>query len=604
MGDTVDLDQVVAPLGRGDDREAAPADRETAPGPPHPLEVDDGLDVVELDLIPARPDAPDRDPAGLPTVPELDLVPDLGVGLRATATRPGEERGAIERGLQLAGVDGGGDEGDIGQPGRQVLVGRGEPVEPRRVHGAGAHLRPLEEVEEERLVRGAAAHEHRGLRQRPVQASERFVTVAPLGDDLGDHRVVLGRDDVTLGHARVDAEPWSDGEGEGFDGARCRREGALGVLGVEAGLDGVPDRRGRIALQPAAAGDVDLQLDQVDPGRQLGDRVLHLEAGVHLEERELLLGRLVQELDRPCVLVLGCVRQADRGGPQVAILLGRQRDALGLLDHLLVASLHAAVADPDRPHRAVGVGDELHLDVAGVRHDPLHEHRGVAEGLEPFGPGALEGLVEPMVVVDPPDAAASAARGRLDHQRVADGGGVRACFVERLDGSTAPRRDRHVGALGQQLGFDLVAEPAHDVRAGTDEGDAQPLAQLGELRPLRDEPPAHPRRVGPGCDEGPLQRVEVEVGAGCIGRAPVVDAHRLVGLPHEHRRLLGPRVQGDGADVGAVLVAELPHRVDQPHRGLATVDDGDATKASVHRRRAYLTDCTWLRCALSTGVQC
>ena len=76
------------------------------------------VDAVELDLVPGRPDAPDGDPAGLPAVAQLDLPTDLGVRLGPAAARPAEERGAIERGLELAGVDRGGDEGDVGQPGR------------------------------------------------------------------------------------------------------------------------------------------------------------------------------------------------------------------------------------------------------------------------------------------------------------------------------------------------------------------------------------------------------------------------------------------------------------------------------------------------------
>ena len=64
------------------------------------------------------------------------------------------------------------------------------------------------------------------------------------------------------------------------------REAARGVLGVEARLDGVADRRRRVALEPAAGGHVELQLHQVEPGRHLGDRVLHLEARVDLQERE------------------------------------------------------------------------------------------------------------------------------------------------------------------------------------------------------------------------------------------------------------------------------------------------------------------------------
>jgi uncharacterized phage protein gp47/JayE len=46
-----------------------------------------------------------------------------------------------------------------------------------------------------------------------------------------------------------------------------------------------------------AAGDENLQLDQVDAGGDLGDRVLDLQPGVDLEEREELLVRLIEVLD-------------------------------------------------------------------------------------------------------------------------------------------------------------------------------------------------------------------------------------------------------------------------------------------------------------------
>ena len=45
-------------------------------------------------------------------------------------------------------------------------------------------------------------------------------------------------------------------------------------------------RGGRLALEPPARGDVELQLDQVEPGDSLGHRVLDLEPGVDLHERE------------------------------------------------------------------------------------------------------------------------------------------------------------------------------------------------------------------------------------------------------------------------------------------------------------------------------
>ena len=58
-----------------------------------------------------------------------------------------------------------------------------------------------------------------------------------------------------------------------------------------------------------------------------------------------------------------------------------------------------------------------------------------------------------------PDLAA--ARGRLDHERVADGFGRLAGGSQVGYWSAAPRRERHLGPLRQELGLDLVAEPPH-----------------------------------------------------------------------------------------------------------------------------------------------
>src|SRR5882762_4479222 len=71
----------------------------------------------------------------------------------------------------------------------------------------------------------------------------------------------------------------------------------LGIIGVQARLDGVPGLGRFGSLQPSAGGDVQLQPDEVEVGGALGDRVLHLQPGVHLKKGERLLVRVVQELD-------------------------------------------------------------------------------------------------------------------------------------------------------------------------------------------------------------------------------------------------------------------------------------------------------------------
>ncbi|KAG1247821.1 hypothetical protein G6F65_019957 [Rhizopus arrhizus] len=84
---------------------------------------------------------------------------------------------------------------------------------------------------------------------------------------------------------------------EAGDGARARRDG-FGVFGVDAALDGVAGEH-HVALldrQLLAGGDLQLLGHQVDAGDHFGDRMLHLDAGVHFDEVEAAV--LVQELER------------------------------------------------------------------------------------------------------------------------------------------------------------------------------------------------------------------------------------------------------------------------------------------------------------------
>ncbi len=60
-------------------------------------------------------------------------------------------------------------------------------------------------------------------------------------------------------------------------------------------------------------------------------------------------------------------------------MAGRQGRRAGFLDELLVAPLDGAVAQPGRPHGAVVVRDDLHLDVAATDDELLEEDDRVPE---------------------------------------------------------------------------------------------------------------------------------------------------------------------------------------------------------------------------------
>ena len=331
-------------------------------------------------------------------------------------------------------------------------------------------------------------------------------------------------------------------------------------------------------FEPAAGRDVQLRLDQVEVRRHLGDRVLDLEAGVDLEEGERPLARVVEELDRPGADVPDGDRQPLGGRLELLGLARVEQRRRRLLDHLLVAPLHGAVADADRPRRAVAVGDQLDLDVPCPGHQALEEDHAAAEGALGLVAGALVGVLELGGGVDLADAPAAPAGGGLEHERVADALGSGQRVVQRVDAASAPRRDRHADLLGEELGADLVAQPAHRVGARTDEGHAEALAQVGERGVLRDEPPPDPDRVCRALDQHPLEDGQVDVGA-CRGGTQRVG---LVGLPREHRRAFLVGVERDRADRRpTTLRVQVADGVDQPHRGLAAVHDRNSSEHPV-----------------------
>ena len=182
------------------------------------------------------------------------------------------------------------------------------------------------------------------------------------GDDLGQQRVVVG------GHLDAGLDPGVDADAvrdlERGDRAGARQVVAVGVLGVDARLDGGAPRvqrrvdDGRVALRQP-----DHPRDQVDAEHRLGDRVLDLQARVDLEERGLLAHGVVDELDRargPVVDRLG--ERAGRRRDQRADLVGKP-GRRRLLHHLLVPALQRAVAVAERDDAAEPVAEHLHLDV-------------------------------------------------------------------------------------------------------------------------------------------------------------------------------------------------------------------------------------------------
>ena len=443
--DAVDLDEQVLVLQRGHRAERAPAVGEAALVLGDPFDV--GLDagVVDLDEVARRADLADAEAIARAAVQQVDGPADVRLGVRAAAPRERVEVRALGRRGGVAERDRRLHERGVGVAQRLHLVVALEAVEPARVGLAAAQLGAPEQLEQEALVGRALVDHHHRVGDRAAQARDRLRAAAAVGDDLRDHRVELRRHRVALRDAGVDAHAGPAREAQQRDPPGRGREPAAGILGVQAHLDRVAVRRRRVALEPAAGRDVELERDEVGAGDHLGDGVLDLQPGVDLHEREALLARLVEELDGARAAVVRVSRQAHRRLGQLALLLGRERRARRLLDDLLVAALVAAVAHAERPHPALPVGHQLDLDVARVADQALDQHARVAEGLLGLGAGALERVRQSRpAVVDAAHAAPAAAGGGLDHQRVAelltDGDGVLGALHRRRRSTPRPAR--------------------------------------------------------------------------------------------------------------------------------------------------------------------
>ena len=262
-------------------------------------------------------------------------------------------------------------------------------------------------------------------------------------------------------------------------------------------------RQGR---QPRAVGDAQPELDQVQAGDLLGDRVLDLQARVDFSQGDRVV--LDEEFHggQPGVAGRADQRQRGLGQPHANRVPDRGR---GDLDQLLAAPLQAAVTITQHGHGTGAVADDLDLDMPGPGQQLLDVHPGVAEGrlglrrAPAHRPGEL-GLARHR-----PHAASAAAGHRLDHDR--------AVLVQQRPRllqrgvAVGAGQDGHAQLAGPGPRRALVAEQRE--RAGRGTGEAYPGlgAPCGQLRALGSEPVPGVQHVTACAGGRRDDRIDVEV---------------------------------------------------------------------------------------------
>ncbi len=439
---------------------------------------------------------------------------------------------------------------------------------------AGDHVRVGQQPPQETGVGGHPEGDR--LRQRGPQPAQRARPVGAVGDDLGEHRVVAAADLHALGQTGVRAQPVALHLVEREHRAAGRQEVAGRVLGADPRLDGVPGE-GDVLLgegEMLAGRDPQLPLHQVETGDELGDRVLDLEAGVHLHE-EVRGGVLARddELDGAGAAVAAGTgrlhgRLAHRGAGRLV-----QQDRGGLLDDLLVAALEGALALAEVDDVAVAVGQDLDLDVPGPVDPALDEQGVVAEGGAGLAAGGGDLVGQQRLVADQPHTLAAAARGRLEQHRHADlpGRGGQLAVVQPA--ARGAGDDRDAGLAHRLLGPDLVAHQLDGLGGRADEDQPGVRAGAGEGGVLGEEAVARMDCLGAGPGGRVQQPFHGQIALGGRGRT---DPYGGVGLPHVPG--VGVRVaeDGDRAD------AEGAQRTDDTDRDLAAVGDEHGVEIGGH----------------------
>ena len=114
--------------------------------------------------------------------------------------------------------------------------------------------------------------------------------------------------------------------------------------------------------QLLAGGNANLPFHEIDAGDHFGDRVLHLQTGVHLQEEELAI--LINELDGSCVVVTDSLCCFDSGFTHCVFNAVGKCGRRSFFDQFLVTTLCRAVARGDPHHVAVLVSHQLHFNMA------------------------------------------------------------------------------------------------------------------------------------------------------------------------------------------------------------------------------------------------
>ena len=480
------------------------------------------------------------------------------------------------------------------------VVNQGSRRLPAAEHGV------VDQVFEERNVGLHPANAE--FSQRAVRPLKRHLIGLPRAGDLHEHRVVERRDHrASKAHPAIQPHPKAARAAIGEDLAVVRRELAFRILSRDAALHGVTVAGNLIlrrhpdlgAVQAVALGDEDLRAHQIQARDDLRDRVLDLDARIHLNEEPLVPVEIVEELNGARVIVANLAGHPRRRSAQLLDDVLGQAEGRRDLNNLLMPPLHRAIALVQVDHIAMLVAKNLHLDVLRVGDVFLQEHRRIAKRPARLRLRLVEQVAQVRRLVDHAHPATTATEGRLDDERETDLFRHLQRISAVADGVLGARQRGHPDLLRQRPGRRFVAHHLQQLGPGADERDARGRTGAREGGVLRKKAVTGMDQIHAAFLRQRDDALNVQVGAD--RPLPLPHQIRLVGLEAMHTEAVLLRVNCDGAqaqfgrgaenadgDLGPIRRHQL-HKCLRGRRGFGVFVAGRLARAAAftHKRGRF-----------------
>ena len=209
-------------------------------------------------------------------------------------------------------------------------------------------------------------------------------------------------------------------------------------------------------------------------------------------------------------------------------------------------ALDGTVAFVEMHDAAMGVRENLHLDVARPLDAFLHEDLGTSEGLAGFREHTV--IVPPQFTggIAAADSPSTATGSGFQHDRVADGCGQRECLLDACQAAVTAGHDRYARSLHGRAGGDLVAHLLDDIGSGAYIPDAALLADIGEQRVFRQEAVSRVQRIT-ACGDG---QIDDPVGIQISGDRIRPDIVGFIGLLDVQGMAVRVGIDRHGGDAG------------------------------------------------------